>query len=74
MVQCTDTLALLLVALHALVVFVLLTMLELSMHPYDVLECEPELVSGYYVDLGGVCFMLVYLAEGVLAPHSIHTT
>merc|ERR1712137_1273816 len=35
------------------------------MHPYDVLEAEPEVVSGYYVDYGGVVFMLIYLAEGV---------
>ena len=52
--------------------YAMLTMLELSIHPYDVLECEPELVSGYYVDLGGVCFMVVYLAEGMLAHRSTH--
>ena len=40
-------------------------MLECSLHPYDVLECEPEIVSGYYVDHGAVAFMLIYLSEGV---------
>ena len=42
------------------------------MHPYDVLEAEPEVVSGYYVDYGGVVFMVIYLAEGVVIPrHTI---
>ena len=40
--------------------------LETSLHPYDVLEAEPEVVSGYYVDYGGVVFMLLYLTEGVV--------
>ena len=31
-----------------------------SVHPYDVLEAEPEIVSGYYVDYGGVAFMVIY--------------
>ena len=40
-------------------------LLETSVHPFDVLEAEPELVSGYYVDYGGYVFMVIYLAEGV---------
>jgi len=40
-------------------------MVESSVHPYDVLEAEPELVSGYYVDYGGVAFMVIYLGEGI---------
>jgi len=46
--------------------YVLVGLIETSVHPYDVLECEPELVSGYYVDYGGVVFMLIYLSEGIL--------
>ena len=45
--------------------------LETSLHPYDVLEAEPEVVSGYYVDYGGVVFMLLYLTEGVVL-HPLH--
>nr|APQ44785.1 NADH dehydrogenase subunit 1 [Diplonema papillatum] len=63
----SSTTALGMAAPAALGTYVLITLLELSIHPYDVLECEPELVSGYYVDLGGVSFMVVYLAEGILA-------
>ena len=48
----------------------MLLLLECSLHPYDVLEAEPEVVSGYYVDYGGHVFMLIYLAEGVMILHS----
>ncbi len=44
--------------------YTILSLAEAAAHPYDVVECEPELVSGYYVDHGGVSFMLIYLAEG----------
>jgi NADH:ubiquinone oxidoreductase subunit H len=50
----------------SLAVYVAVALLETSIHPYDVLECEPELVSGYYVDYGGVAFMVIYLAEGIM--------
>ena len=53
------------VMLPSVVLYGVATLLETSMHPYDVLEAEPEVVSGYYVDYGGVVFMLIYLAEGV---------
>ena len=43
-------------------------MVESSVHPYDVLEAEPEIVSGYYVDYGGVAFMVIYLGEGIALP------
>jgi len=46
--------------------YILVTMMEGSIHPYDVLEAEPEIVSGYYVDYGGYVFMLIYLGEGVM--------
>jgi NADH:ubiquinone oxidoreductase subunit H len=46
--------------------YLLVVCLETSIHPYDVLEAEPEVVSGYYVDYGGVVFMLLYLTEGVI--------
>ena len=57
----------------ALLCYVLLALAENSVHPYDVLECEPELVSGYYVDYGGVVFMLIYLSDGIsmyTVPHA----
>merc|ERR1711976_310361 len=45
-------------------VLILLGCVDSSIHPYDMIECEPELVCGYFVDHGGVLFMLVYLADG----------
>ena len=47
-------------------------MVESSVHPYDVLEAEPEIVSGYYVDYGGVAFMVIYLGEGIALPDHEH--
>ena len=46
-------------------IYILIVAVECSLHPYDLLECEPELVSGYYVDHGAVAFMIIYLAEGI---------
>jgi len=43
-------------------------LMETSVHPFDVLEAEPELVSGYYVDYGAIAFMVIYLGEGVTLP------
>ncbi len=40
-------------------------LIESSIHPFDVLEAEPEIVSGYYVDYGSIAFMVIYLGEGV---------
>ena len=53
-------------AVSTSLVYVLVVLLETSCHPYDVLEAEPEVVSGYYVDYGGYVFMVLYLAEGVV--------
>ena len=47
------------------VIYIAILLAETTLHPYDVVECEPELVSGYYVDHGGIAFMLIYLAEGI---------
>ena len=33
-------------AVGTILIYVLCMMLEMSLHPYDVLECEPEIVSG----------------------------
>ena len=52
--------------------YVVVTMLEGSLHPFDVLECEPEVVSGYYVDHGSVGFMVIYLGEGIALLHTPH--
>jgi NADH:ubiquinone oxidoreductase subunit H len=62
----STTVSLWLAAWASAAVYVAVALLETSVHPYDVLECEPELVSGYYVDYGGVAFMVIYLAEGIL--------
>ena len=51
-------------------VWLLLALLEGGVHPYDVVECEPELVSGYYVDMGGALFVICYLSESILL-HSL---
>nr|QHQ98625.1 NADH dehydrogenase subunit 1 [Namystynia karyoxenos] len=40
--------------------------LESGVQPFDLVECEPEVVSGYFVDHGGVLFMLIYLGDGVI--------
>ena len=61
----SSTLCLQLVLCPAVATYAVGCMLEASWHPYDVLECEPEVVCGWYVDYGGVSFMLVYLAEGI---------
>ena len=55
-------------------VYVVVVLLECSVHPYDVLEAEPEVVSGYYVDYGGYVFMVVFLAEGVAMPLTTRTS
>ena len=52
-------------ALGAVTSYVACVVLESSIHPFDVLEAEPELVSGWYVDYGGVVFMVIYLGEGI---------
>ena len=51
------------------VLFILAIVLDSSTHPYDILEAEPEVVSGYHTDLGGVLFMVIYLTEGILLLH-----
>ena len=45
--------------------YVVVMLMEGSLHPFDVLEAEPEIVAGYYVDYGGHVFMVIYLAEGI---------
>ena len=60
------------VVLPAVLCYGVAMLLETSMHPYDILEAEPELVSGYYVDYGGVVFMLIYLGEGVSIHNQLH--
>nr|ATQ37458.1 NADH dehydrogenase subunit 1 [Diplonema ambulator] len=63
-IHCTASLGI--AALPSMLLLLCISMLECSLHPYDILECEPEIVSGYYVDHGAVAFMLLYLAEGIL--------
>jgi NADH:ubiquinone oxidoreductase subunit H len=41
-----------------------------DIHPIELIECEPELVSGYFVDAGGVMFMTIYMSSaGVLVVY-----
>ena len=56
------------------VAYGIVCMVESSVHPYDVLEAEPEIVSGYYVDYGGVAFMVIYLGEGIALPRTMSIT
>lgn len=43
----------------------LLVLLSCELPPFAlVCECEPELVCGYYVDLGGFLFMCSWIAAG----------
>nr|ATQ37485.1 NADH dehydrogenase subunit 1 [Rhynchopus euleeides] len=49
----------------SVLLYVVLSALETSLHPYDVLESEPEIVSGWYTDHGGVSFMMIYLSDGI---------
>ena len=51
--------------LPAVTLYMICASVEVSLHPHDVLEAEPELVSGYYVDHGGALFMVIYLGDGV---------
>ncbi len=68
MVLCSSSTVCLLIALPVTgCIFMLLSLVETAGHPYDVVECEPEMVSGYYVDHGGVSFMMIYLAEGIVS-------
>nr|QHQ98673.1 NADH dehydrogenase subunit 1 [Rhynchopus humris] len=52
-------------AFPVVALYMMCAAVEVSLHPHDILEAEPELVSGYYVDHGGVLFMLIYLGDGV---------
>jgi len=61
----SSTSSLYVVVFPLVVCYVVGSAAETSLHPYDVLECEPELVSGYYVDYGAVGFMVIYLGEGI---------
>ena len=58
----------LLVLVPVVLLWLIALAIDSSSHPYDVLEAEPELVSGYHVDIGGVLFMVLYLCEGILIP------
>ena len=62
----SSTLSVSVVCIPLATVYCMVVLMEGSIHPYDVLEAEPEVVSGYYVDYGGYVFMLVYLGEGVV--------
>jgi len=62
-----------LVCMPLVVTYIMAAMMESSIHPYDILECEPEIVSGYYVDYGGVSFMVIYLGEGIAATSLLLT-
>ena len=61
-----STITLLCVVSPSVLCYCIAMLIESSVHPYDVLEAEPEVVSGYYVDYGAVVFMLVYLGEGIV--------
>ena len=52
-------------ALGAVLVYGLCLVVESSIHPFDILEAEPEIVSGWYVDYGGIAFVVIYLSEGI---------
>jgi len=54
-------------------VFSFVVLLDGGIHPYDVIECEPELVSGYYIELGGVLFIVCYLSEGIAFMYNEYT-
>ena len=41
-------------------------LVECDVQPFDLLECESEVVCGYMVDYGGVLFMILYLSAGVM--------
>ena len=64
----------LLVCIPFVLTYAMATAMECSIHPYDILECEPEIVSGYYVDYGGVSFMVIYLGEGIATPTTMMDT
>jgi len=44
------------------VILVVLGVTESDVHPIELIECEPEIVCGYFVDQGGSLFMTIYSA------------
>ena len=42
---------------------IIVTLMEINRSPFDLVEAENELISGYHVELGGFFFGLFYLAE-----------
>ena len=63
---CTAVVAAVVAVMLVVTLWVIVTLLECSIHPYDVLECEPEMVSGFYVDMGAVL-----LPGGWMPPHML---
>lgn len=41
-------------------------LIELNRTPFDLVECESELVSGFNVEYGGVEFRLIFLGENLI--------
>jgi NADH-quinone oxidoreductase subunit H len=44
-------------------ILIIVTLMEINRSPFDLVEAENELISGYHVELGGFFFGLFYLAE-----------
>lgn len=41
-------------------------MIEVNRTPFDLVECESELVSGFNVEYGGIEFSLIFLGENLI--------
>nr|AYC65885.1 NADH dehydrogenase subunit 1 [Amyrsidea minuta] len=52
------------------ILFVLSSIAELGRTPFDLAEGESELVSGYSVEYGGICYTLIFLSENVMIVFS----
>lgn len=48
------------------VILLLVFMIEINRTPFDLAECESELVSGFNVEYGGIEFSLIFLGENLI--------
>ena len=55
-----------LACISVVIIMAVAILVECDIQPFDLLECESEVVCGYMVDYGGVLFMILYLSAGVI--------
>lgn len=48
------------------IILTITLMIEVNRTPFDLAECESELVSGFNVEYGGIEFSLIFLGENLI--------